>query len=86
MEDMMTESKSPETTLEERIKEALDMIRPGLQADGGDMEYIGYEDGVVTVHLVGACGTCPMSMMTLKMGVENAVREMVPEVQEVVTI
>lgn len=71
--------------LEASIKEALDMFRPQLQADGGDMEYISLdEQNRVHLKLVGACGSCPMAMMTLKMGVERYLKDACPEVTEVV--
>jgi Fe-S cluster biogenesis protein NfuA len=70
--------------LRERVEQALDKIRPALQADGGDLELINVsEDGKVTIRLTGACGSCPMSQMTLKMGVEQRLREEVPEVVSV---
>ncbi|MEW6020270.1 MAG: NifU family protein [Pseudomonadota bacterium] len=66
------------------VEKALDKIRPALQADGGDLELIDVTDeGKVTVRLTGACGSCPMSQMTLKMGVEQRLREEVPQVQVV---
>ena len=71
--------------LEASIKEALDMFRPQLQADGGDMEYICLdEQNRVHLKLVGVCGSCPMAMMTLKMGVERYLKDACPEVTEVV--
>ena len=71
--------------LETSIKEAIDMFRPQLQADGGDMEYICLdEQNRVHLKLVGACGSCPMAMMTLKMGVERYLKDACPEVTEVV--
>ncbi|MFC2479222.1 MAG: NifU family protein [Treponema socranskii subsp. buccale] len=71
--------------LEASIKEALDMFRPQLQADGGDMEYICLdEQNRVHLKLVGACGSCPMALMTLKMGVERYLKAACPEVTEVV--
>lgn len=72
--------------LREKVEEALDRIRPGLQFDGGDVELVDVEDGVVTLHLVGACGGCPMSTMTLKMGIERAIKAAVPEVKEVIAV
>ncbi|ERP30899.1 NifU family protein [Chitinivibrio alkaliphilus] len=66
-----------------KIKEVLDQVRPGLQADGGDVEFVDYKDQVVLVRLTGACGSCPMSTMTLKMGIEKAVKEAIPEVKSV---
>ena len=69
--------------LEERVAKVLEAIRPGLQMDGGDIELVGVEDGVVKVRLTGACAGCPMSMMTLQMGVERAIKREVPEVLRV---
>jgi Fe-S cluster biogenesis protein NfuA len=72
-------------SMEEAVLEAIDMIRPALQSDGGDIVYRTIdEDGVVHVELVGACGTCPVSMMTLKAGVERIIMDRVPGVTEVV--
>jgi putative hydrolase of the HAD superfamily len=69
----------------EEVKQVLDTIRPALQADGGDVELVEVSaDGVVKVKLVGACGHCPMSTMTLKMGIERTLKEKVPGVKEVV--
>jgi len=69
----------------EEIKKALELIRPALQADGGDVELVEVsDDGVVKVRLKGACGSCPMSTMTLKMGIERTLKEKVPGVKEVV--
>ncbi len=70
----------------ERVKKALDKIRPSLQADGGDVKLISIEDNVVKVQLTGACGGCPFSQMTLKMGIERALKEDVPEIKEVIAI
>jgi Fe-S cluster biogenesis protein NfuA len=69
--------------MEEKIRAALDKIRPALQADGGDVEFIEFRDGVVTVRLRGACGSCPMSMLTLKHGIESRLRSEIPEVKTV---
>jgi Fe-S cluster biogenesis protein NfuA len=71
----------------EEVKKALELIRPNLQADGGDVELVEVtEDGVVKVKLVGACGHCPMSTMTLKMGIERTLKEKVPGVKEVISV
>lgn len=70
----------------ERVKTVLDEIRPALQADGGDVELVGVRDGIVSVRLVGACGGCPMSTMTLKMGIERLLKQKLPEVKEVVSV
>jgi len=71
--------------LEEKVVKVLDSIRPGLQMDGGDIELVSVseEEGVVKVRLIGACAGCPMSMMTLQMGVERAIKREVPEVVRV---
>ena len=69
--------------MREKIEKALEQIRPALQADGGDIELVNVENGVVQVRLTGACGGCPMSQMTMKQGVERVIREMVPEVERV---
>jgi Fe-S cluster biogenesis protein NfuA len=72
--------------MEAGVLEAIDAIRPALQSDGGDIVYRSLDDdGVVRVSLVGACGTCPVSMMTLKGGVERIIMDRVPGVTEVVT-
>lgn len=71
----------------EEVKKVLDMIRPNLQADGGDVELVEVtDDGVVKVRLVGACGHCPMSTMTLKMGIERTLMDQVPGVKEVISV
>ena len=69
--------------MRENVEKVLQKIRPSLQADGGDIELIDIQDGVVKVKLTGACCGCPMSQMTLKMGVERALKEEVPEVKGV---
>ena len=72
--------------LKQRVEEALKEVRPALQADGGDVELVGVSgDGKVTLKLTGACGGCPMSQMTLKMGIERTLKQRVPEVKEVVS-
>ena len=70
----------------ENVKAVLDEIRPSLQADGGDVELVNVKDGTVSVRLVGACGGCPMSTMTLKMGIERLLKQKLPEVKEVVSV
>lgn len=66
--------------MEEKVTKVLESIRPGLQMDGGDIELVAVQDGVVKVRLVGACAGCPMSMMTLQMGVERAIKREIPEI------
>jgi len=70
--------------MREKVEVALARIRPALQADGGDVELIDVEEGVVKVKLTGACGCCPMSTMTLRNGIERLLRQEVPEIKEVV--
>jgi Fe-S cluster biogenesis protein NfuA len=73
--------------LEEQILSALDNVRPSLQADGGDVEFVGVdEEGIVSLKLTGACGGCPMAQMTLKMGIENYLKKEIPEVSSVVGV
>lgn len=71
----------------EEVKNVIDEIRPMLKADGGDVELVEVTaDGLVKLKLLGACGHCPMSIMTLKMGIEKRLKEKVPEVKEVVSV
>lgn len=73
--------------MREEIEDALDEIRPQLNADGGDVELVDVtEDGVVKVNLTGACAGCPMSTLTLKNGIERILKERVPEVKEVISV
>lgn len=69
--------------MREKIEMALNSIRPALQADGGDVQLVSVEDGVVKVRLVGACGGCGMAYMTLTQGVERAIKKAVPEIKRV---
>jgi len=70
-------------TVEERVQEVLDKLRPYIQRDGGDVELVEVEEGIVRVRLLGACGSCPSSTITLKAGIERALMEEIPEVREV---
>ena len=70
----------------ENIQAILNEVRPSLQADGGDVELVGVKDGTVSVRLTGACGGCPMSTMTLKMGIERVLKAKLPEVKEVISV
>jgi len=73
--------------MRDKVQAVLNKIRPALQADGGDIELVDVTpDGVVKVKLTGACGCCPMSQMTLKMGVERAIKKEVPGIKEVVAV
>lgn len=70
-----------------RVTEAIESVRPGLQMDGGDVHIVDVtKEGDVHVALMGACGSCPMAQMTLKMGIERALKSQVPEVNEVVAV
>jgi Fe-S cluster biogenesis protein NfuA len=74
-------------TMEEKVRTVLDEMRPFLKADGGDAELIDVSpEGIVRIRLVGACGHCPMSTMTLKMGIEKKLKERIPEVKEVMAV
>jgi Fe-S cluster biogenesis protein NfuA len=73
--------------MREKVEEALNQVRPGLQADGGDVELVDVsEDGIVKVRLKGACGGCPMSQLTLKQGIERHLKNQVPEVKTVLSV
>ena len=72
--------------MNENVEKVLEQIRPSLQADGGDVELVGVKDGVVSLRLTGACGCCPMSTATLKMGIEKILKSKLPEVKEVVSV
>jgi len=73
--------------VKEKVEAALGKVRPALQADGGDVELVEVTpEGIVKVKLTGACGGCPMSQMTLKMGIERLLRQEVPEIKEVVGV
>jgi len=72
--------------MREKVEEALAQIRPALQADGGDVELIDTNEGVVRLKLKGACGSCPMATMTLRYGIERVLKEKIPEVKEVIAV
>ena len=81
---LSTKNKSNNASIENRIKEVLDKIRPYLENDGGNVTFKKYENGVVYVSLVGACSNCPMASLTLKEGIENALISEIPEIIKVV--
>ena len=70
-------------TVTEQVQKTLEELRPKLQADGGDIELLGVEQGIVKVKLKGACAGCPMSAMTLQWGVENFLKKKIPEIVKV---
>jgi Fe-S cluster biogenesis protein NfuA len=72
--------------MREKVEAALAQIRPALRADGGNVELVDVEEGVVKVRLTGACGGCPMATMTLRDGIEQVLKEQVPEVKEVIAV
>lgn len=69
-----------------KIEEILDTLRPNIQMDGGDIKFVRFEDGVVYVRMLGACVDCPVSSYTLKLGIEDALKEQLSEVREVVAV
>jgi Fe-S cluster biogenesis protein NfuA len=72
--------------LEQEVREALEEVRPHLQADGGDVEFVGIKDGVVKVRLKGSCAGCPMSQMTIKWGVESFLKKKISGLKSVEAI
>jgi len=72
--------------MKEKVEKVLDKIRPSLMADGGNVELVEVDGSVVKVKLTGACGGCPMSQMTLKMGIERLIKKEIPEIKEVVAV
>ena len=73
--------------MKEEVQKVIETIRPSLQADGGDVELVDVsEDGIVKVKLTGACQGCPMSQMTLKMGIEKMIKQQIPNIKEVIAI
>jgi Fe-S cluster biogenesis protein NfuA len=72
--------------MKEKVESALAKIRPMLQADGGDVELVAVEGGVVKLRLKGSCAGCPVAEMTLKQGIERVLKEQIPEVKEVVAV
>lgn len=78
-----TQVKDPVT---EKVAAAIEKIRPAIQMDGGDVEFVSFEDGTVNLRLLGACVGCPMSQMTLYMGIQEMLQREVPEVKQVMTV
>ena len=72
--------------MREKVQSVLNKIRPSLKADGGNVELVSVKGGVVKVKLIGACAGCPMSQMTLKMGIERLLKKEIPEVKTVVAV
>ena len=81
------DSQNQGSEIERQIQEILDQeIRPAVARDGGDIIFYGYENGIVKLHLQGSCSTCPSSIMTLKFGIENRLKQSFPEIKEVVQV
>jgi Fe-S cluster biogenesis protein NfuA len=80
------EAADPRALTIENVERTLDELRPYLMADGGNVEVVEIEGPIVKVRLQGACGSCPSSTMTLKMGIERKLREAIPEIAEVVQV
>lgn len=80
---LLMTTEAPMSPIRSRVEQALERLRPALQADGGDVELVDVHGSVARVKMVGACGGCPMSMMTLKAGIEAAIVESVPEITSV---
>ena len=72
--------------MRDRVEEVLNLVRPSLMRDGGNVELVDVNDGVVKVKLTGACSGCPMSTFTLKMGIEKILKKEIPEIKEVVAV
>lgn len=79
-------SENAQSTMYDEVLEVLDKLRPFLQRDGGDVELVDVEDGIVKLKLIGACGSCPSSTITLKAGIERALLEEVEGIQEVMQV
>lgn len=86
-QDTATEEPVDQSSIDDRLRETIEAIRPAVQADGGDIYFHGIDDrGVVTVELVGACVSCPASTLTLKAGVERILKDRVPGVTSVISL
>ena len=81
-----TRGENKEAVMREKVEEVLAKIRPMLEADGGGVELLDVDEGVVKVRLLGACGGCPMRQMTLSGGIERMIKEEMPEIKEVVAV
>lgn len=86
LEEKMEQQETQNDELKQRVEEVIQQLRPALQMDGGDMELVGLEENTVKLRLTGACAGCPMSTMTLKMGIEARLKQVIPEIKEVVAV
>lgn len=82
----MTEPTPQAESLEQRVRDVVESIRPAIQSHGGDIDFVGIENKIAQVRLTGACSGCPHAAMTLQNGVERLLREQVPEIQGVVNV
>jgi len=82
----MEQQETQSDPLKQKVQEVIESLRPALQMDGGDMEFVGLEEGTVMLRLTGACAGCPMSTMTLKMGIEARLKEVIPEIKGVIAV
>ncbi len=80
------ESQAPPETIESRVEQVIELIRPAIQLDGGDIRLERVEGGTVTVQLLGVCESCPISPVTLKQGVERILRERIPGITQVIAL
>ncbi|MFA6198413.1 MAG: NifU family protein [Patescibacteria group bacterium] len=86
MTKTITKASPAKFSLKQRVKVVIDQIRPAVQGDGGDVELVDVQSGVVLLRLTGACATCPMSSITLKLGIEQQLKQKVKGVKEVVQV
>lgn len=86
MTKTITKASPARLSLKQRVKVVIDQIRPAVQGDGGDVELVDVQSGVVLLRLTGACATCPMSSITLKLGIEQQLKQKVRGVKEVVQV
>jgi Fe-S cluster biogenesis protein NfuA len=84
--DPQSLKKEKKMEINEKVEKALDTVRPGLKADGGDVKLVGVDDGIVKVQLMGHCVGCPMAQMTLQHSITQAIKEAVPEIKEVLAV
>jgi len=82
----MTKAGSTQTSTRDRVAEVIELIRPSIQADGGDIELVDVTGSVVHIRFHGACVGCPSSTMTLQMGIERNIKKYVPEITHVTPV
>ena len=82
-ENSLLKAKNDSSNMDEKIKEVLEEVRPSLKRDGGDVEFVKYNNGIVELKLKGACAGCPLSQLTIKNYIEALLKERIPEIKEV---